>query len=177
MFRLAGSPHKAPQYCPNLGQSPVCMRRSRLYNYISSEHGAIIPREPGTYSSTHVFTRFDASCPHCYSRVKTFLKDGWLLFISACLRSIHCTLAAIFSTTMTVAPLDKCLCVVYIFGTTSVASVHINKTLVCEIIMGDSHNNESEIRQKIEKRTKTPVIKPKCIEEYNLNLGAVDRSI
>ncbi|KAG8318785.1 hypothetical protein J6590_105834, partial [Homalodisca vitripennis] len=87
--------------------------------------------EPGTYSATHVFTRFDASCPHCYSRVKMFLKNGWLLFISACLRSIDCTLAAIFSTTMTVAPLNKCLCVVYIFGTTSVARVHINKILVC----------------------------------------------
>ncbi|KAG8320186.1 hypothetical protein J6590_074993 [Homalodisca vitripennis] len=45
MFRLAGPPHKAPQYCPNLGKSPVFMRRSRLYNYISSEHGTIILRE------------------------------------------------------------------------------------------------------------------------------------
>lgn len=44
------------------------------------------------------------------------------------------------------------------------------------LMLTTEHNHEMVNTGKINKKTKTPIIKPKCVHDYNSNMGAVDRS-
>lgn len=44
------------------------------------------------------------------------------------------------------------------------------------IMLTTEHDNTTVNTGKVDRKTKDPIIKPKCVAEYNSNMGAVDRS-